>query len=65
MRVKKGLSTLLQFSVTALLLLTLATAFARRTPRSEPTVDYAVVLNVKSLIYHCPKIGRASCRERV
>lgn len=52
---------LLEFSVAALLLLSLATALAIRpsvsggTAASEaPVVDQSVVLNNKTRIYHCP-----------
>lgn len=53
MRVNTGMRMLLQFSVAGLLLLSLATALARK-PTAAPVVDQPVVLNIKTLIYHCP-----------
>lgn len=47
--------TLIKISAACLLLIALAAALARRPPAAgAPAVDYAVVLNIKTLVYHCP-----------
>lgn len=52
---KPSLRTLIEIVLTVLMLLALATALARRSPAPPaPLVDRAVVLHIKSLIYHCP-----------
>lgn len=53
--VKPSLRTLIEIVLTVLMLLALVTALARRSPAPPaPLVDRAVVLHLKSLIYHCP-----------
>lgn len=52
---KQSRRTFIEVLLTALLLISLATALARKPhPAGTAIADIAVVLNTKSLIYHCP-----------